>query len=143
MVQHNAVEDELIFRCHLVTVLTGTLISAAMREHSVLATFSIANLYKEGNLSIQQAGKSMSTKVIILCKKCPLVRRGKWICTDVANFTGSSDFLTTCCLRLQQTFFIYSVAEPGKQQSFPNAKFPHYPPKTHKYSHENFQFLFP
>ncbi|KAK3546230.1 hypothetical protein QTP70_025194 [Hemibagrus guttatus] len=57
-------------------VLTGTLVSAAMREHSVLATFSIANLYKEGTLSIQQAGKSMSTKVIILCKKCPLVRRG-------------------------------------------------------------------
>ncbi|XP_058251656.1 procollagen C-endopeptidase enhancer 2 isoform X2 [Hemibagrus wyckioides] len=57
-------------------VLTGTLVSAAMREHSVLATFSIANLYKEGNLSIQQAGKSMSTKVVILCKKCPLVRRG-------------------------------------------------------------------
>ncbi|XP_060729340.1 procollagen C-endopeptidase enhancer 2 [Tachysurus vachellii] len=57
-------------------VLTGTLISAAMKEHSVLATFSITNVYKEGNLSIQQAGKSMSAKVTILCKKCPLVRRG-------------------------------------------------------------------
>ncbi|XP_053486078.1 procollagen C-endopeptidase enhancer 2 [Ictalurus furcatus] len=57
-------------------VLTGTLVSAAMRELSVLATFSITNVYKEGNLSIQQAGKSMSTKVLILCKKCPLVRRG-------------------------------------------------------------------
>ncbi|KAB5579786.1 hypothetical protein PHYPO_G00198980 [Pangasianodon hypophthalmus] len=57
-------------------VLTGTLVSAAMREQSVLATFSITNVYKEGNLSIQQAGKSMSTKVTILCKKCPLVRRG-------------------------------------------------------------------
>ncbi|XP_034159336.1 procollagen C-endopeptidase enhancer 2 isoform X1 [Pangasianodon hypophthalmus] len=75
-VQHNTVEDELISRCRLVTVLTGTLVSAAMREQSVLATFSITNVYKEGNLSIQQAGKSMSTKVTILCKKCPLVRRG-------------------------------------------------------------------
>ncbi|XP_062849013.1 procollagen C-endopeptidase enhancer 2 [Trichomycterus rosablanca] len=57
-------------------VLTGTLFSAAMREHNVLATFSITSVYKEGNLAIQQAGKSMSTKVLILCKKCPLVRRG-------------------------------------------------------------------
>ncbi|XP_072543096.1 procollagen C-endopeptidase enhancer 2 [Salminus brasiliensis] len=57
-------------------VITGTLISAAMREQSVLATFSITNVYKEGNLAIQQAGKTMSTKITVLCKKCPLVRRG-------------------------------------------------------------------
>ncbi|KAI4898213.1 hypothetical protein NFI96_006067 [Prochilodus magdalenae] len=57
------------------TVITGTLISAAMREQSVLATFSITSLYKEGNLAVQQAGKTMSTKIIVLCKKCPLVRR--------------------------------------------------------------------
>lgn len=76
-VQHDTAE--LTFCCRLITVLTGTLVSAAMREHSVLATFSIGNVYKEGNLSIQQAGKSMSTKVVILCKKCPLVRRGEWI----------------------------------------------------------------
>ncbi|XP_026062620.1 procollagen C-endopeptidase enhancer 2-like isoform X2 [Carassius auratus] len=57
-------------------VITATLISAAMRDHSVLATFSILHLYKEGSLAIQQAGKTMSTKVTVLCKKCPLVRRG-------------------------------------------------------------------
>ncbi|XP_009295891.1 procollagen C-endopeptidase enhancer 2 isoform X1 [Danio rerio] len=57
-------------------VITATLISAAMREQSVLATFSIMHLYKEGNLAIQQAGKTMSTKVTVLCKQCPLVRRG-------------------------------------------------------------------
>uniref|UniRef100_A0A673N5V6 Procollagen C-endopeptidase enhancer 2a n=1 Tax=Sinocyclocheilus rhinocerous TaxID=307959 RepID=A0A673N5V6_9TELE len=57
-------------------VITATLISAAMRDHSVLATFSIMHLYKEGSLAIQQAGKTMSTKVTVLCKKCPLVRRG-------------------------------------------------------------------
>uniref|UniRef100_A0A673J516 Procollagen C-endopeptidase enhancer 2-like n=1 Tax=Sinocyclocheilus rhinocerous TaxID=307959 RepID=A0A673J516_9TELE len=57
-------------------VITATLISAAMRDHSVLATFSILHLYKEGSLAIQQAGKTMSTKVRVLCKKCPLVRRG-------------------------------------------------------------------
>ncbi|XP_055058800.2 procollagen C-endopeptidase enhancer 2 [Misgurnus anguillicaudatus] len=57
-------------------VITATLISAAMRDQSILATFSIMHLYKEGSLAIQQAGKTMSTKVTVLCKKCPLVRRG-------------------------------------------------------------------
>lgn len=41
------------------------------------ATVSIINVYKEGSLAIQQAGKTMSTKIIILCKKCPFVRRGE------------------------------------------------------------------
>lgn len=39
-------------------------------------TVSIINIYKEGSLAIQQAGKSMSTKIVILCKKCPSVKRG-------------------------------------------------------------------
>lgn len=42
------------------------------------ATVSIINVYKEGSLAIQQAGKTMSTKIIILCKKCPLIRRGEF-----------------------------------------------------------------
>lgn len=65
------------------TVITATLISAAMRDHSVLATFSLIHLYKEGNLAIQQAGKTMSTKVTVLCKKCPLVRRGEYLYTNL------------------------------------------------------------
>ncbi|XP_042626656.1 procollagen C-endopeptidase enhancer 2 [Cyprinus carpio] len=64
-------------------VITATLISAAMRDHSVLATFSIMHLYKEGSLAIQQAGKTMSTKVTVLCKKCPLVRRGEYLYIDL------------------------------------------------------------
>lgn len=40
------------------------------------ATVSIINVYKEGDLAIQQAGKTMSTKIVILCKKCPFIRRG-------------------------------------------------------------------
>ncbi|KAA0718936.1 Procollagen C-endopeptidase enhancer 2 [Triplophysa tibetana] len=55
-------------------VITATLISAAMRDQSILATFSIMHLYKEGSLAIQQAGKTMSTKVTVLCKNCPLER---------------------------------------------------------------------
>lgn len=63
--------------CVSVTVITGTVITAAMRGGSMYATVSIINVYKEGSLAIQQAGKTMSTKIIILCKKCPFIRRGE------------------------------------------------------------------
>ncbi|XP_024248196.1 procollagen C-endopeptidase enhancer 2 [Oncorhynchus tshawytscha] len=57
-------------------VITGTVITAVVRGGSVYATISIINVYKESNLAIQQAGKTMSTKIIVLCKKCPFIRRG-------------------------------------------------------------------
>uniref|UniRef100_A0A668UAU3 Procollagen C-endopeptidase enhancer 2b n=1 Tax=Oreochromis aureus TaxID=47969 RepID=A0A668UAU3_OREAU len=57
-------------------VITGTVITAVIRGGSMHATVSIINVYKEGNLAIQQAGKTMSTKIVILCKKCPVIRRG-------------------------------------------------------------------
>uniref|UniRef100_G3NHX3 Procollagen C-endopeptidase enhancer 2 n=1 Tax=Gasterosteus aculeatus aculeatus TaxID=481459 RepID=G3NHX3_GASAC len=57
-------------------LITGTVITAVTREGSMYATVSILNVYKEGSLAIQQAGKTMSTKIIILCKKCPFIRRG-------------------------------------------------------------------
>ncbi|XP_023661602.2 procollagen C-endopeptidase enhancer 2b isoform X2 [Paramormyrops kingsleyae] len=57
-------------------VITGTVISTVTRGGSVHASISIIRVYKEGKLSIQQAGKSLSTKIIILCKKCPFIRRG-------------------------------------------------------------------
>lgn len=60
------------------TVITGTVITAAMRGGSMYATVSIINVYKEGSLAIQQAGKTMSTKIVILCKKCPFIRRGEF-----------------------------------------------------------------
>lgn len=62
-----------------IAVITGTVITAVMRGGSMYATVSIINVYKEGSLAIQQAGKTMSTKIIILCKKCPFVRRGEFI----------------------------------------------------------------
>uniref|UniRef100_A0A4W5LFS3 NTR domain-containing protein n=1 Tax=Hucho hucho TaxID=62062 RepID=A0A4W5LFS3_9TELE len=58
-------------------VITGTVITAVVRGGSVYATISIINVYKESNLAIQQAGKTMSTKIIVLCKKCPFIRRGE------------------------------------------------------------------
>ena len=63
--------------CVCVTVISGTVITAVMRGGSKFATISIINVYKEGNLTIQQAGKTMSTKIVILCKKCPFIRRGE------------------------------------------------------------------
>ncbi|XP_075903459.1 procollagen C-endopeptidase enhancer 2b [Nelusetta ayraudi] len=57
-------------------VITGTVITAVARGGSMHATVSIINVYKEGDLAIQQAGKTMSTKIVILCKKCPFIRRG-------------------------------------------------------------------
>ncbi|XP_066564974.1 procollagen C-endopeptidase enhancer 2b [Amia ocellicauda] len=57
-------------------VISGTVITAVTRGGSMYATISIINVYKEGNLAIQQAGKNMSTKLVILCKRCPFIRRG-------------------------------------------------------------------
>lgn len=59
------------------TVLAGTVITAVTRGGSVHVTVSLINLYKEGGLAIQQAGKNMSAKVIVVCKHCPLLRRGR------------------------------------------------------------------
>lgn len=41
------------------------------------ATVSIISIYREGNLAIQQAGKNMSVKLTVVCRQCPLLRRGK------------------------------------------------------------------
>ncbi|XP_043926958.1 procollagen C-endopeptidase enhancer 2 [Protopterus annectens] len=57
-------------------VIIGTVITTVTRGTSLHATVSIINVYKEGNLAIQQAGKNMSTKIIVVCKKCPAIRRG-------------------------------------------------------------------
>uniref|UniRef100_A0A673KZS1 Procollagen C-endopeptidase enhancer 2-like n=1 Tax=Sinocyclocheilus rhinocerous TaxID=307959 RepID=A0A673KZS1_9TELE len=61
---------------HKTCLITGTVITAVTRGGSMYATISITNVYKEGNLAIQQAGKTMSTKIVVLCKKCPYIRRG-------------------------------------------------------------------
>ncbi|NWS50314.1 PCOC2 endopeptidase, partial [Probosciger aterrimus] len=57
-------------------VITGTVITTVTRAGSLHATISIINVYKDGNLAIQQAGKSMSAKITVVCKQCPLIRRG-------------------------------------------------------------------
>lgn len=67
-----------MYQMSFLLVITGTVITAIMRAGSLHATVSIINVYKEGNLAIQQAGKSMSARIIVVCKQCPLIRRGKY-----------------------------------------------------------------
>ncbi|KAL7990890.1 hypothetical protein Chor_014320, partial [Crotalus horridus] len=59
-----------------ITVITGSVITTNIRGGSLYATVSIINVYKEGNLAIQQAGKNLSAKIIVVCKQCPVIRRG-------------------------------------------------------------------
>ncbi|KAL4635859.1 procollagen C-endopeptidase enhancer 2-like [Arapaima gigas] len=62
--------------CSSSFVITGTVITMATRGGSLYVTVSIISVYREGNLAIQQAGKNMSTKIMVLCRKCPFLRRG-------------------------------------------------------------------
>lgn len=66
----------MLFQKMFPSVLAGTVITTVTRGGSVHATVSVINIYKEGNLAVQQAGKNMSAKVIVVCKQCPLLRRG-------------------------------------------------------------------
>lgn len=74
-----------------------------MRAGSLHATVSIINVYKEGNLAIQQAGKSMSARIIVVCKQCPLIRRGKY--TKVT---------TLCVYKRQQFWKLLFEIQPQK-----------------------------
>lgn len=67
----------MILKLFPFAVLAGTIITTIPRGGSLHATVSIINIYKEGNLAIQQAGKNMSAKVLVVCKQCPLLRRGE------------------------------------------------------------------
>ncbi|ELK07721.1 Procollagen C-endopeptidase enhancer 2 [Pteropus alecto] len=69
-------DTPLEFACQN-SILAGTVITTVTRGGSLHATVSLINIYKEGNLAIQQAGKNMSAKVIVVCKQCPLLRRGQ------------------------------------------------------------------
>ncbi|XP_053574332.1 procollagen C-endopeptidase enhancer 1 [Bombina bombina] len=59
-------------------VVTGTVKSVVKGdiENTVLANINIINTYKVGDLTIQQAGKSMAIKIINECPKCPILKRG-------------------------------------------------------------------
>ncbi|KAM9604905.1 procollagen C-endopeptidase enhancer 2 [Trichechus inunguis] len=85
-------------------VLAGTVITTVARGGSLHATISIINIYKEGNLAIQQAGKSMSTKVIVVCKHCPLLKRGlNYIITGQVDEDGRGKIMPNSFVTLFKT----------------------------------------
>ncbi|XP_069499658.1 procollagen C-endopeptidase enhancer 1-like isoform X2 [Ambystoma mexicanum] len=58
-------------------VLSGTVKAVTKAPvRGVYVTLSILTIFKEGALSFQQAGQSMSLKVLVLCPRCPILKRG-------------------------------------------------------------------
>ncbi|CAJ1064311.1 procollagen C-endopeptidase enhancer a [Xyrichtys novacula] len=58
-------------------VITGKVSSLAPGPRGTLViNVSLIKAYKAGRLTITQVGETMSVKLVSLCKKCPLLRRG-------------------------------------------------------------------
>ncbi|XP_026184365.1 procollagen C-endopeptidase enhancer a [Mastacembelus armatus] len=58
-------------------VITGKITSLAPGPRGTLSvSVSLIKAYKAGRLTITQVGETMSVKLVLLCKKCPLLRRG-------------------------------------------------------------------
>ncbi|XP_058870519.1 procollagen C-endopeptidase enhancer 2-like [Acipenser ruthenus] len=63
--------------CNSEFVITGKVTTAVSGPgDTLLATVSLIKAYKAGSLRIQQAGQTMSVKLVSSCKRCPLIRRG-------------------------------------------------------------------
>ncbi|TSV15219.1 Procollagen C-endopeptidase enhancer 2 [Bagarius yarrelli] len=64
--------------CSSEFAITGTVttLSPAPRGR-LLATVSILKSYKAGGLTISQTGESMSVKLVLMCRTCPVLRRGQ------------------------------------------------------------------
>uniref|UniRef100_A0A9R1SP22 Procollagen C-endopeptidase enhancer a n=2 Tax=Cyprinus carpio TaxID=7962 RepID=A0A9R1SP22_CYPCA len=59
-------------------VITGKLTALTPGPgQSMQATVSLIKAYKTGSLTITQAGETMSVKLVMPCKKCPVLRRGQ------------------------------------------------------------------
>ncbi|KAI4902857.1 hypothetical protein NFI96_003572 [Prochilodus magdalenae] len=64
--------------CSSEFVITGTVTALSPGpEGSLYATMSIIKTYKAGRLTITQVGETMSVKLVLPCKNCPLLRRGQ------------------------------------------------------------------
>ncbi|XP_030043416.1 procollagen C-endopeptidase enhancer 1 [Microcaecilia unicolor] len=64
--------------CSSEFVVTGTVktLAKVANDNSLYATVSIINSYKVGNLNVQQAGKTMNIKIVLVCPRCPILKRG-------------------------------------------------------------------
>ncbi|KAG8537948.1 hypothetical protein GDO81_023519 [Engystomops pustulosus] len=59
-------------------VLTGSVktLVKGEEEGTLLASINIIQTYKTGDLSIQEAGQTMSVQVVNECPKCPILKKG-------------------------------------------------------------------
>ncbi|XP_038564497.1 procollagen C-endopeptidase enhancer a [Micropterus salmoides] len=57
-------------------VITGKVTSMANGPRGTIISVSLIKAYKAGRLTITQVGETMSVKLVSLCKKCPLLRKG-------------------------------------------------------------------
>nr|XP_033781487.1 procollagen C-endopeptidase enhancer 1 [Geotrypetes seraphini] len=64
--------------CSSEFVVTGTVktLAKVANDNSLYATVSIINSYKVGSLNVQQAGKTMNIKIVLVCPRCPILKRG-------------------------------------------------------------------
>ncbi|XP_037543399.1 procollagen C-endopeptidase enhancer a [Nematolebias whitei] len=63
--------------CSSEFVITGKISSLTLGPRGTLnINVSLIKAYKAGRLSIAQVGETMAVKLVSLCKKCPLLRRG-------------------------------------------------------------------
>ncbi|XP_056593129.1 procollagen C-endopeptidase enhancer a [Triplophysa dalaica] len=71
-------------------VITGMVTAISQGpKGSLQATVSLIKAYKTGLLTITQVGETMSVKLKITCRKCPLVRRGqKYILMGLVDEEG-------------------------------------------------------
>lgn len=61
----------------LSVVITGTVTALSPAPQGrLLASVSIIKTYKDGGLTITQAGETMTVKLVLMCRTCPALRRG-------------------------------------------------------------------
>ncbi|MCI4387949.1 hypothetical protein PGIGA_G00079940 [Pangasianodon gigas] len=64
--------------CSSEFVITGTVTAlSSASQGRLLATVSIIKAYKAGRLTITQAGETMTVKLVLKCRTCPVLRRGQ------------------------------------------------------------------
>ncbi|XP_053500975.1 procollagen C-endopeptidase enhancer a [Ictalurus furcatus] len=64
--------------CSSEFVITGTVNALSQAPQGrLLATVSIIKAYKAGGLTISQSGETMTVKLVLMCKTCPVLRRGQ------------------------------------------------------------------
>ncbi|XP_048475964.1 procollagen C-endopeptidase enhancer 1-like [Rhincodon typus] len=57
-------------------VISGQVLNLVPNGHSLQATISIINTYKAGDLRTRQVRNKLIAKLLVVCKRCPIIRKG-------------------------------------------------------------------